>query len=47
MCTQRGSAMLMFILKRLGTMVLTILMLTLIVFYMVNLPGNLEKIAKT
>ena len=39
--------MLMFILKRLGTMVLTIVMLTLIVFYMVNLPGNLEKIAKT
>ncbi|MEM9061878.1 MAG: ABC transporter permease [Pseudomonadota bacterium] len=39
--------MLMFVLKRLGTMILTIIVLTLIVFYMVNLPGNLEKIAKT
>jgi len=39
--------MLMFIFRRLGTMVLTIVVLTLIVFYMVNLPGNLEKVAKT
>ncbi len=39
--------MLMFILRRLGTMILTIVALTLIVFYMVNLPGNLEKVAKT
>lgn len=39
--------MLMFVLQRLGTMLLTVLALTLIVFYMVNLPGNLEKLAKT
>ncbi|MEO1492290.1 MAG: ABC transporter permease [Pseudomonadota bacterium] len=39
--------MLMFVLKRIGTMLLTIVVLTMIVFYMVNLPGNLEKLAKT
>jgi peptide/nickel transport system permease protein len=37
----------MFILRRLGVMVLTMLCLTLIVFYMVNLDANLEKLAKT
>ena len=39
--------MLTFILRRIGQMVLTMLALTFIVFYMVNLPGNLEKLAKT
>lgn len=37
----------MFILRRLGVMLVTMLALTLIVFYMVNLPGNLEKLAKS
>jgi len=39
--------MLVFILRRLGQMLLTMAALTFIVFYMVNLPGNLEKVAKT
>lgn len=39
--------MLMFILRRIGTMVATMIALTFIVFYLVNLPGNLEKLAKT
>ncbi|MEM9370326.1 MAG: ABC transporter permease [Pseudomonadota bacterium] len=39
--------MLMFILRRIGTMVVTMIALTFIVFYLVNLPGNLEKLAKT
>ena len=39
--------MLMFVLRRLGTIILTMLGLTLIVFYLVNLDPNLEKIAKT
>lgn len=39
--------MLMFILRRIGQMLATMLALTFIVFYMVNLPGNLEKVAKT
>ncbi|MBK0398026.1 ABC transporter permease [Limibaculum sp. M0105] len=39
--------MLMFILRRIGTMLLTMLALTFIVFYLVTLPGNLEKLAKT
>src|SRR5690606_20702577 len=39
--------MLMFVLRRLGTMVLTMIVLTMIVFYLVTLPPNLEKIAKT
>ncbi|MEM9736436.1 MAG: ABC transporter permease, partial [Pseudomonadota bacterium] len=37
----------MFVLRRLGTMLITMIVLTFIVFYLVNLPGNLEKIAKT
>lgn len=39
--------MLMFILRRIGAMLATMIALTFIVFYLVNLPGNLEKIAKT
>ncbi|MCT8328722.1 ABC transporter permease [Albidovulum sediminis] len=39
--------MLMFLLRRLATMVLTALCLTLIVFYLTNLPPNLEKLAKS
>jgi peptide/nickel transport system permease protein len=39
--------MMMFILRRLGAMVLTMLCLTLVVFYLVNLDANLEKLAKT
>ncbi|MEM7177088.1 MAG: ABC transporter permease [Pseudomonadota bacterium] len=39
--------MFMFILRRIGTMVVTMIALTFIVFYLVNLPGNLEKLAKT
>ena len=39
--------MLMFILRRLGVMVLTALALTFIVFYLTNLPPNLEKLAKS
>jgi len=39
--------MLMFILRRLGAMLLTMICLTFIVFYLVNLDPNLEKIAKT
>jgi len=39
--------MLMFILRRIGQMLATMVALTFIVFYMVNLPGNLEKLAKT
>ncbi len=39
--------MLLFIIKRVGTIILTMICLTLIVFYMVNLEPNLEKIAKT
>ena len=39
--------MLVFILRRIGQMLVTMFVLTFIVFYMVNLPGNLEKVAKT
>jgi len=39
--------MLVFILRRIGQMLITMFALTFIVFYMVNLPGNLEKVAKT
>ena len=38
--------MALFILKRLGVMVLTALCLTLVVFSLVNIPPNLEKLAK-
>ena len=39
--------MLMFVLRRLGVMILTALALTFIVFYLTNLPPNLEKLAKS
>ncbi|MFD1914460.1 ABC transporter permease [Halodurantibacterium flavum] len=39
--------MLKFILRRLATMLLTALCLTFIVFYLTNLPPNLEKLART
>lgn len=39
--------MLRFILGRLWVMLLTMIALTMIVFYLVNLPPNLEKVAKT
>ena len=39
--------MFMFILRRIGAMLATMVALTLIVFYLVNLPGSLEKVAKT
>ena len=39
--------MLLFILRRLGVMLLTALALTFIVFYLTNLQPNLEKIAKS
>ncbi|HUS56030.1 MAG TPA: ABC transporter permease [Thermohalobaculum sp.] len=39
--------MFMFVLRRIGAMLATMFALTFIVFYLVNLPGNLEKIAKT
>lgn len=39
--------MLAFLLRRLVTMVLTALCLTFVVFFLTNLPPNLEKLAKT
>ncbi|MDP3959815.1 MAG: ABC transporter permease [Pseudorhodobacter sp.] len=39
--------MLRFLLRRLATMVLTAVCLTFVVFYLTNLPPNLEKIAKS
>lgn len=39
--------MLTFLLRRLATMILTALCLTFIVFYLTNLPPNLEKLAKS
>ncbi len=39
--------MFIFILRRIGAMLATMVALTLIVFYLVNLPGSLEKVAKT
>lgn len=38
--------MVFFILKRIATMIVTMLALTFVVFYLVTLPGNLEKVAK-
>ena len=37
----------LFILKRLGVMILTALCLTFVVFWLTNLDPNLEKLAKT
>ncbi len=39
--------MFIFVLRRLGVMVLTAIALTFIVFYLTNLPPNLEKLART
>jgi len=39
--------MLTFVLRRIGVMILTAFALTFIVFYMTNLPPNLEKLAKS
>jgi peptide/nickel transport system permease protein len=39
--------MLLFLIRRLATMVLTALCLTFVVFYLTNLPPNLEKLAKS
>ncbi len=39
--------MLIFVLRRIGVMMLTAVALTFIVFYMTNLPPNLEKLAKS
>jgi peptide/nickel transport system permease protein len=39
--------MLSFVLRRIGVMILTALALTFIVFYLTNLPPNLEKLAKS
>lgn len=39
--------MLAFILRRTGLMLLTALVLTVVVFYLTNLPPNLEKLAKS
>ena len=39
--------MFVFVLRRIGVMLLTALALTFIVFYMTNLPPNLEKLAKS
>ena len=39
--------MALFVLRRIGVMLLTILCLTFIVFVLTNLPPNLEKLAKT
>ena len=36
-----------FILRRIGVMLLTALALTFVVFYLTNLPPNLEKLAKS
>ena len=39
--------MLIFLLRRLATMILTALCLTFVVFFLTNLPPNLEKVAKS
>ena len=39
--------MLSFIARRLGVMVLTMICLTIVVFYLVNLEPNLKKLALT
>jgi peptide/nickel transport system permease protein len=37
--------MLAFVIRRLGTMVLTMLCLTMVVFFLINLEPNLKKLA--
>ncbi|MCB1406369.1 MAG: ABC transporter permease, partial [Rhodobacteraceae bacterium] len=39
--------MLLFLLRRVGLMIITALCLTLVVFYLTNLPAKLETLAKT
>jgi hypothetical protein len=39
--------MLLFLLRRIGTMLVTALCLTFVVFYLTNLPAKLETLAKT
>ena len=39
--------MLFFVVRRLGVMLMTALVLTFVVFYLTNLPPNLEKLAKS
>jgi peptide/nickel transport system permease protein len=39
--------MLLFLLRRLGMMLVTALCLTFVVFFLTNLPPNLEKVAKS
>lgn len=39
--------MLLFLLRRIGVMIITALCLTLVVFYLTNLPAKLETLAKT
>ncbi|MDQ2067812.1 ABC transporter permease, partial [Xinfangfangia sp. CPCC 101601] len=39
--------MLIFVLKRFAVMLMTVLALTFVVFYLTNLPPNLEKLAKS
>ena len=46
-CPTTGASMGLFILRRLGVMLLTALCLTFIVFWLTNLYPNLEKLAKT
>ena len=45
--TNRGDFMGLFILRRLGVMLLTAICLTFLVFFLTNLYPNLEKLAKT
>jgi len=42
-----GDAMLLFLLRRVGVMVVTALCLTFVVFYLTNFPAKLETLAKT
>lgn len=39
--------MLIFVARRLGLMLLSALVLTFVVFYLTNLPPNLEKLARS
>ena len=45
-CPTTGASMGLFILRRLGVMLLTALCLTFIVFWLTNLYPNLEKLDK-
>jgi peptide/nickel transport system permease protein len=39
--------MLAFVIRRLGVMLVTALVLTFVVFFLTNLPPNLEKLARS